>query len=173
MRLLDPKIDVVFKLLFAAPRHESLLIAFLTAVLKPDVAITSAVVLNPEIPKDFTREKGVFLNVRVRLSDGQLVDLEMQARDEPAFRERMLYRKRAERAHRHMTAAAQELGRTQGMSEGEARGRAEGILTVLEARGFQVNPMQRQQILACTDHDQLSTCLRRSATLTDVDALLA
>jgi predicted transposase/invertase (TIGR01784 family) len=91
MRLLDPKIDIVFKLLFAAPRHESLLIAFLTDVLNPDAPITAATVLNPEIPKDFTSEKAVMLDVRVQLSDGRLIDVEMQARRKPAFRERVLF----------------------------------------------------------------------------------
>lgn len=91
MRLLKPKIDVVFKLLFAAPRHEPLLIASLTAVLQPATAITSAIVLNPEIPKDFTSEKAIILDVRVQLSDGRRIDVEMQARRKPAFRERVLY----------------------------------------------------------------------------------
>jgi predicted transposase/invertase (TIGR01784 family) len=91
MHLLDPKKDIVFKLLFAAPRHESLLIAFLTDVLCPTHAITSAKVLNPEVPKDFTSEKAVLLDVRATLSDGRLVDVEMQARRDTAFRERVLF----------------------------------------------------------------------------------
>jgi len=91
MRLLDPKSDVVFKLLFAAPRHESLLIAFLTDVLCPLKDIVSAKVLNPDIPKEFTTEKEIILDVRATLSDGCIVDIEMQARRKPAFRERLLY----------------------------------------------------------------------------------
>lgn len=91
MRLLDPKLDVVFKLLFAAPRHEPLLIAFLTDVLQPAAVIRSATVLNPEIPKDFNTEKSVILDVRAHLSDGRSVDIEMQARRRPAFRERVLF----------------------------------------------------------------------------------
>ena len=60
MRLLDPKLDVVFKLLFAAPRNEPLLIAFLTDVLRPAMAITSATAINPEIPREFTNERASF-----------------------------------------------------------------------------------------------------------------
>lgn len=292
MRLLDPKIDIVFKLLFAAPRHESLLIAFLTDVLQPTTAITRAKVLNPEIPKDFTSEKAVLLDVRVELSDGRFVDVEMQARRQPALRDRLLYywarafgaqleiggeyraispclgvyvldfgellghdfhsvfklcnlqtsevltdalemhflelpklaadrtddplhrwghffriqsereledlamssptmkqasdalwwvsqdpnsrqlveaRELAERAYRHTMAAAR--------AEGEARGRAEGeanaILTVLHARGLTPSAAQRQQILECTDLEQLSTWLREAVNVTDVADLFA
>src|SRR5512142_3168705 len=91
MRLLDPKSDIVFKLLFAAPRHESLLIKFLTDVLCPPKDIVSARVLNPVIPKDFSTEKEILLDVCATLSDGSLVDIEMQARPRPGLRERLLY----------------------------------------------------------------------------------
>jgi predicted transposase/invertase (TIGR01784 family) len=91
MRLLDPKLDVVFKLLFAAPRHESLLIAFLTDVLCPIKDIVSVKVLNPDIPKEFTTEKEIILDVRATLSDGCIVDIEMQSRRTAALRERLLY----------------------------------------------------------------------------------
>ena len=55
------------------------------------MAITSATAINPEIPREFTNEKGVILDVRARLSDGRLVDVEMQSRRTPDFRERVLY----------------------------------------------------------------------------------
>jgi predicted transposase/invertase (TIGR01784 family) len=286
MRLLDPKIDVVFKLLFAAPRHESLLIVFLTDVLQPPTAITSATVLNPEIPKDFVSEKAVMLDVRVELSDGRLVDVEMQARHHPRFRDRLVYywartfggqlelgeayraispcvgvyvldfgellghdfhsvfklcnlqtgevlshalemhflelpkllidrrddplhrwghffrirseqeledlamssptmkqardalwwvsqdpnsrqlveaREMAELAYQHTIAATRE----EALAEGEARGRAEGILAVMQARGLNLSETLRQRVLECKDGELLSTWLHRALTITD------
>jgi len=59
-------------------------------VLAPKVPITSAQVLNPEIPRDFNLQKGVVLDVRIQLGNGRLVDVEMQARRQRAFRERVL-----------------------------------------------------------------------------------
>jgi len=44
MQLLDPKIDVVFKLLFAHPSHRDIQISLLTAVLQPKVPIPEATV---------------------------------------------------------------------------------------------------------------------------------
>ena len=45
--LLDPKLDVVFKLLFADERNRGLLISLLTAILEPPEPITGVTVLNP------------------------------------------------------------------------------------------------------------------------------
>ncbi|HSC87571.1 MAG TPA: Rpn family recombination-promoting nuclease/putative transposase [Polyangiaceae bacterium] len=86
---LDPKNDVVFKLLFG--RNEVLLIALLTAVLEPPRAIQKAFVRNPELPKDYFDEKGSYLDILVTLDDGTVVDVEMQCTRRPAFRARALY----------------------------------------------------------------------------------
>jgi hypothetical protein len=57
-RTLDPKNDVVFKLLFAAERNRDLLIALLTAVLDPPSPIETAEVLNPDIDREHWDDKG-------------------------------------------------------------------------------------------------------------------
>jgi hypothetical protein len=55
MDLLDPKNDVVFKLLFADPRNERLLASLLTAVMQPASAIVQVAVIDPEVhPEDPT-----------------------------------------------------------------------------------------------------------------------
>jgi len=64
-------------------------------------------------------------------------------------------------------------GEAKGKAEGEARGKAEGILAVLEARGIAATEEQREQILACTDLERLSACVRKAVTLADVDELFA
>ena len=46
-RTLDPKLDVVFKILFASPEAKGSLISLLTAVLRPASPIKDVEVLNP------------------------------------------------------------------------------------------------------------------------------
>ncbi|GIG86351.1 hypothetical protein [Plantactinospora endophytica] len=56
--------------------------------------------------------------------------------------------------------------------QGEARGEARAILTVLDGRGVAVPAEAREQILACTDLPQLDTWLRRAGNATSVDDVL-
>src|ERR671917_152656 len=49
-------------------------------------------------------------------------------------------------------------------AEGEAKGEAQAVLTVLEARGIPVPAEVREEILACTDLGRLDMWLRRAAT---------
>ncbi|QSB16644.1 hypothetical protein JQS43_10390 [Natronosporangium hydrolyticum] len=58
-----------------------------------------------------------------------------------------------------------------GQAAGEARGEAKAILTVLDARSITIPDDLRNQILACTDLDQLDTWLRRAGTATTADDL--
>jgi PD-(D/E)XK nuclease family transposase len=55
---LDPKLDVVFKLLFADERNRELLISLLNAILEPVEPIVDVVVLNPDTPKETVVDKG-------------------------------------------------------------------------------------------------------------------
>ncbi|MFZ5891422.1 MAG: Rpn family recombination-promoting nuclease/putative transposase [Myxococcota bacterium] len=89
LRLLDPKLDLVFKMLLGRPENRQLLISFVSAVL--GLAITSVEVLDPELPKEAVEDKGVVLDIRARLADGSQVDVEMQSRARPGRRERTLY----------------------------------------------------------------------------------
>ncbi len=89
MKLLDPKLDVVFKMLFADERNRELLCALLSAVL--DQNITDIEVLNPDIPKESVSEKGVVLDIRARLTSGEHTNIEMQTTSHPGLRQRVLY----------------------------------------------------------------------------------
>jgi len=55
----------------------------------------------------------------------------------------------------------------------QARGEAEAVLKVLEARGAAVSEAQRQEILACRDLDRLDRWLRRAALAASVDEVLS
>ena len=59
-----------------------------------------------------------------------------------------------------------------GRAEGEARGRADALLTVLSARGFEVTEAVREQILATTDRDSLDRWLHRAGTASTLDKVL-
>ena len=90
-RTLDPKLDVVFKLLFAHPASKSPLISLLTAVLQPAVEIVDVEVLNPDMPRQDAADKGIVLDLRVRLADGRLIDVEMQSQWRSGSRKRFLF----------------------------------------------------------------------------------
>ena len=54
----------------------------------------------------------------------------------------------------------------EGRAEGRAAGKAESVLTILEARGVPVSKALRSKILACTDSAVLDKWLRRAASAT-------
>jgi predicted transposase/invertase (TIGR01784 family) len=85
---LDPTLDVVFKMLLAPPESRDILTALVTAVLRPEKPIVHVEVLDPHVPKEDIQDKGIVLDLRVKLQDGTLLDLEMQSDKEPAFRNR-------------------------------------------------------------------------------------
>ncbi|MBI2388106.1 MAG: Rpn family recombination-promoting nuclease/putative transposase [Deltaproteobacteria bacterium] len=91
MKLLDPKLDVVFKMLFAEPGNGRLLVSLLTAVLRPKAPIAHVTVIDPEVPKELVTDRGVRLDVLVELEDGRLVDVEMQCDPRGGHGARWLY----------------------------------------------------------------------------------
>jgi hypothetical protein len=56
---------------------------------------------------------------------------------------------------------------------GKAEGEARAVLTVLEGRGVAVPDDVREQILGCTDLDQLDTWLRRAGNATTIDDVIS
>jgi predicted transposase/invertase (TIGR01784 family) len=48
-------------------------------------------VLNPDVPREAVEDKGIVLDLRVQLTSGQQVDVEMQSQQRPARRQRALY----------------------------------------------------------------------------------
>lgn len=61
----------------------------------------------------------------------------------------------------------------QGKADGEARGEARALLTLLEARGLSVSTEARERILACADLNVLDGWIRRAVTIASVDELFA
>jgi len=90
-KTLDPTLDIVFWMLFAAEQNRELLISLLNAVLKPAVPIESVEVLPAQPERHSVADKNISLDVRVRLQNGEQVDVEMQSQRRPSLRERALY----------------------------------------------------------------------------------
>lgn len=87
MHLLDPKNDLVFKLLLT--RRPELLAHMLTGILARP--ILRATVVNPSIPIELPTDKEIALDVRAVLDDGSRADVEMQLRVPPELRRRLVY----------------------------------------------------------------------------------
>lgn len=61
----------------------------------------------------------------------------------------------------------------QGLTEGEAKGEAKALLTVLATRGIDVPDEVRERITGCMDLDQLETWISRAVTATSIDEVFA
>jgi predicted transposase/invertase (TIGR01784 family) len=90
-RILDPTLDVVFTMLFGAERNREILLAFLTAILRPTSPIEHVELLSRHPERQDLTDKEVVLDLRVRLQNGEQVDVEMQNQGTVAMRKRALY----------------------------------------------------------------------------------
>jgi predicted transposase/invertase (TIGR01784 family) len=88
---LNPRLDVVFKLLMADPGNRELLLSLLNAVLRPARPIVSADVVNPEIQKDGADDRALVLDILSVHEDGTRSDVEMQIDNRGATEKRALY----------------------------------------------------------------------------------
>jgi predicted transposase/invertase (TIGR01784 family) len=88
---LDPKLDVVFSMLFGAERNRDLLLSLLNAVLEPAVPLVAVELLSERPERQEVDDKAIVLDLRVRLANGEQVDVEMQSQPRPAGRKRALY----------------------------------------------------------------------------------
>ncbi|MFE0133733.1 hypothetical protein ACFWY6_19515 [Streptomyces sp. NPDC059037] len=64
-------------------------------------------------------------------------------------------------------------GKEDGIAEGEAKGKAEAILSLLELRGIPTPDDARERVTTCTDLDTLDRWFGRALKVTDADALFA
>ncbi|MET0790306.1 MAG: Rpn family recombination-promoting nuclease/putative transposase [Polyangiaceae bacterium] len=90
-KTLDPKLDIVFWMLFGAEQNRELLLSLLNAVLSPAAPIEAVEVLPAQPERLGVTDKNISLDLRVRLQGGEQVDVEMQSQRRPALRERALY----------------------------------------------------------------------------------
>jgi hypothetical protein len=75
-------LDVVSKMLLSSPDCRDGLIDLITSIITPPSPIVSLEILNPIVPRQIVDERGVELDLLLRLDDGSHINLEMQALDE-------------------------------------------------------------------------------------------
>lgn len=90
-RLLSPKIDFVFKKIFGSEKHPQILISFLNAVMTPIEPIAKVEINNTEISKDFLEDKFSRLDVKATTNSGELINIEIQVKNEYNMIKRSLY----------------------------------------------------------------------------------
>ncbi len=90
-RLLNPKVDFIFKKIFGSENHPNILISFLNAVMKPVDKIVSVVINNTEITKDFLEDKFSRLDVKATTNKGEIINIEIQIKTEYNMIKRSLY----------------------------------------------------------------------------------
>jgi len=88
-KILPPKKDIIFKALFGDERNAKVLMEFLCVVLKKE--IVSVQLLDPINKPQSENDKLSLLDVKARLSDGEVIDIEMQARNVPELSSRISY----------------------------------------------------------------------------------
>jgi predicted transposase/invertase (TIGR01784 family) len=88
-KILLPKVDVIFKTLFGSEKNSEYLISLLEAVLRKK--IEKVELLNPAIRQMTKEDKLSILDVKTRLADGEVVDIEMQIKYLPEMRNRITY----------------------------------------------------------------------------------
>jgi predicted transposase/invertase (TIGR01784 family) len=88
---LNPRIDVVFKLLLGAERNRALLKMLLEDVLQPERPIEDVQVVNPEIEVESVDGRGLVLDVNVLHDDGTRTNVEMQTYRQRGMQQRALF----------------------------------------------------------------------------------
>ncbi|MGL5380125.1 Rpn family recombination-promoting nuclease/putative transposase [Clostridium sp.] len=80
-RLLNPKVDFIFKKIFGSEKHPNILISFLNAVMNPVDKIVSVIINNTEITKDFLEDKFSRLDVKATTNRGEIINIEIQVKN--------------------------------------------------------------------------------------------
>lgn len=108
-KLLDPKVDYIFKQIFGqnTPICNRLLIHLLNSIFEKNGSekIKSIVYLNPYLDKEYDYDKQSILDIKVKTENEEIIDIEMQIASSPAYIKRTLwywasiYEKQLEESH--------------------------------------------------------------------------
>jgi len=92
--LLSPKVDIIFKLLFGDERNKDLTINFISAVLGyKGGELEDIFFYDTHLKRENINDKLEILDVKAKLSNGNVIDIEMQSRGVPDIRSRISYYK--------------------------------------------------------------------------------
>ena len=91
-KLLSPKVDIIFKLLFGDERSIEILIDFLKAVLNlPDDEFEDVTIVDPHLLREYDGDKLGILDVKVKTRTKKVIDIEIQVKIKPHFIERVVF----------------------------------------------------------------------------------
>jgi len=92
VKLLSPKVDIIFKLLFGDERSIEILIDFLKAVLNlPDDEFDEVTIVDPHLLREYDSDKLGILDVKVKTRTKKVIDIEIQVKIKPHFVERVIF----------------------------------------------------------------------------------
>lgn len=91
IELLSPKIDFVFKRIFGSEEDTHILISFLNAVIQSEDKIEKVEILNTDVEKEFLDDKFSRLDIRAKTNKNEMINIEIQLRDEYNMVKRSLY----------------------------------------------------------------------------------
>ncbi|MDR2044338.1 MAG: Rpn family recombination-promoting nuclease/putative transposase [Clostridium sp.] len=91
-RLLSATMDYIFKLIFGDEKHADVLAAFLMAVLGlPTEEFDSLQILNPFLEREAEDDKLGILDVKLKLRNGKVIDIEIQVKPLPSLEGRVVF----------------------------------------------------------------------------------
>jgi predicted transposase/invertase (TIGR01784 family) len=90
-QLFDVKQDYVFKKIFGSERHPNILISLLNACFKGREKIVEVLIKNSKIEKEFVEDSYSRMDILATTDKGELINIEMQRRDEKNMVKRSLY----------------------------------------------------------------------------------
>ena len=91
VKLLDPKIDYVFKRIFGEKGDEDILMSLINSILKGNPTINELELLNTEYPKEGFIRKGCHFDILAKTDNGTTINIEMQYRNNKNINDRIIY----------------------------------------------------------------------------------
>ena len=91
VKLLDPKIDYVFKRIFGEKGDEDILMSLINSILKGNPPIKELELLNTEYPKEGVITKGCQFDILAKTYNGTTINIEMQYRNNKCISDRIIY----------------------------------------------------------------------------------
>ena len=91
VKLLDPKMDFIFKNLFGSEDNKEILISFLNATLKSEDKIKSVFIKNGDIEKEHLSDKFSRLDIKAITDKNEHINIEIQMKNEYNMIQRTLY----------------------------------------------------------------------------------
>ena len=91
LMLMKPSMDFVFKRLFGAEESKDSLISLLNAIIESDSPIKDVELKNTDLEKEHLGDKFCRLDIKAKTDKGELINIEIQVRDEYNMVQRTLY----------------------------------------------------------------------------------